>query len=266
MMAQLASKIWNVFSPFLTITIAVAIWEGFKFFYPDIKRFLQSRVEAKNNFYDHLDPILKASSELYGKLESLAKEDFSTFINPVHSNSQDPEGNRVYVYFLFCQFWAQLESFRSAGQYISLSDLDKGKELLRFVETFESRKFRIVDRSIQRILGGNLINSKEKRFPVMTLNEFVVELKNENSALVTWVSHLDRIFKQVDDKEIRQTILVYGVIVAALIDHFDPEYKSVRRRAIYTNKLSVKSRKKIQNTLLKHYLEFLKRPEKYYSQ
>lgn len=257
-------EFWKAVAPFITITLAIGIWEAFKFFYPDIRRIIESRIEAKNSFFQHLDPILKASSELFGKLESLAKEDFSTFINPQNSNSENPEHNRLYVYFLFCQFWAQLESLRAESQYTALSQLQEGKQLLRFVETFESRRFRILDRSVQRILGGCLLNAKEKRFPVMTLTEFVMELENPNSHLQKWVNQLKSSLDRVKEKEVRQRVLIYGVIVAALIDHFDPEYKSVRRRKIYRNKLSPKSRKAIQNTLLTHYIDFLKTPNNYH--
>lgn len=71
----------------LTFTAGGAVWEGVKFLYPEIKRYFESKRLATNSFYKNLDPILKSASELYGKLESLAKEDFSTFINPANSNA-----------------------------------------------------------------------------------------------------------------------------------------------------------------------------------
>jgi len=61
----------------LTFISGGAIWEGFKFIYPDIKRPIVARIEAKKTFYKNLDPILKSSSELYGKMLSLAREDFA---------------------------------------------------------------------------------------------------------------------------------------------------------------------------------------------
>ena len=68
----------------------------------------------------------------------------------------------------------------------------------------------------------------------------------------------------VSEKEKRQTVLVFGVIIAALIDHFDPKYKTVRRRGIYLNKLSQKSRKSIKVQLVDHYIPFIKSKNRYY--
>src|SRR5580693_3627364 len=85
-----------------------AAWEAIKFFSPEVKRSLESRRAANKSFYQNLDPILKSASELFGKLESLAKEDFSTFTNPVKSISSDAEHNKKYVCYLFAQFWAQV--------------------------------------------------------------------------------------------------------------------------------------------------------------
>jgi len=240
------------------------IWEGFKFFYPDLKRPIISRIHAKRTLYKNIDPIIKSASELYGKLESLAKEDFSTFIKPVNSNSLNPEHNKKYVLYLFAQFWAQLEYLRLESQYTSLSNIKSGKQLLRFIETIESRKYRILDRSVQRIIGESLIINKEQKFKVMTLKEFFDELNNHESTLSKWIKDLESIFDNVQDKEQRQIILRFGVIVALFIDHFDPKHKTVRRRKVYKNKLSVKSKRMIKNNLLNYYLEFIKDKTRYY--
>lgn len=241
-----------------------AIWEGFKFFWPDLKRPFEERRLAKKSFYKNLDPILKSASELYGKMESLAKEDFSTFRKPENSNSKDPNHNRNYVFYLFAQFWAQLEYLRLESQYTSLSKINKGSELLRFIETFESRRYRVLDRSIQRIIGEALITNSDQKFRILTLKEFLDEFEKTESPLSKWVNQLESQMNQVNDKDVRQTFLIFGVIVAMLIDHFDPKYKTVRRRKIYTNKLSRRSKQMIRNNLLKHYLPFINKGERYY--
>lgn len=241
-----------------------ALWEAFKFFYPDLIRPITSRIAAKKSFYENLDPILKSASELYGKLESLAKEDFSTFINPKNSNSQNPDHNCKYIFYLFAQFWAQLEHLRLESQYNSLSKINKGKQLLRFIETIESRKYRLLDRSIQRIIGECLISNDNQKFRVMTLKEFLEELDRPGTSLSKWIKELEISLLSVKDKEQRQLVLRFGVIIAILIDHFDPDYKTVRRRNIYLNKLSVKSKKTIENHLTYHYLYFLDKKDRYY--
>ncbi|MCK6649268.1 MAG: hypothetical protein L6Q66_06410 [Bacteroidia bacterium] len=240
------------------------LWEVIKLFYPDLKRPISSRIAAKKSFYENLDPLLKSASELFGKLESLAKEDFSSFINTNNSNSKNPEHNRKYVYYLFAQFWAQLEYIRLKSQYTSLAKIKKGEELLRFIETIESRKYRILDRSIQRIIGESLIAKKNQKFKIMTLNEFLVELDEPNSNLAKWINELELFLMQVSDKDKRQTVLRFGVILSALIDNFDPKHETVRRRQLYTNKLSLKSKNLIRNNLLDHYLKFIDKKEIYY--
>lgn len=246
-----------------TLTGAI-IWEGFKFFYPDIKQYFKTRIAAKKIFYDNLDPILKAASELYGKIESLSKEDFATFVNLKNSNSSNPSHNQKYVLYLFAQFWAQLEYLRLQSQYIDLSKIEKGHQLLRFVETIESRKHRILDRSMQRIIGECLISSREQKFRIMTLKDFLETLENENSTLSKWIGELEKKLFSVNDKQQRQTILRFGVIVAALIDHFDPNHKTVRRREIYIHKLSPKSKELLNEYLFGHYLKFIKNKTKYF--
>ena len=248
----------------LTVLTGGAIWPIITFIYPEIKRPILNRINAKKTFYNNLNPILRSSSELYGKIESLAKEDFSTFINPANSNSKDPEHNRLYVYYLFSQFWAQLEYFRLESQQISLSKTKKGNQLLQFIETIESRKYRILDRSVQRIIGECLITQKDQRFRVITMKEFLEQLDDPDSTLSKWVNTLDQFMKEINDKEKRQIVLRFGIIVAMLIDHFDPNYKTVRRRPIYKNKLNQKSKKLIMQNLLTHYLQFIKNDWRFY--
>ncbi|MFZ6011575.1 MAG: hypothetical protein ACOYXT_14625, partial [Bacteroidota bacterium] len=77
-------------SDFFALLSGAALWEGFKFFFPDLKNYFSKRRKAKVIFYESLDAALKASDELLGKLESLAKEDFATFINTKHSNNASP--------------------------------------------------------------------------------------------------------------------------------------------------------------------------------
>jgi len=241
-----------------------ALWEGFKFIYPEIKQPLVSRIEAKRTLYQNIDPVLKSASELYGKLLSLAKEDFSTFVNPSNSISVDPIHNKKYIYYLFAQFWGQLEYLRLQSQYVSFSKIKKGKQLLKFIETIEARKYRILDRSIQRIIGECLIVNNDQKFRVMTLHEFLVQVETTTSPLHRWIALLEQKMSTVNNKENRQLILRFGVIVAALIEHFDPKYNSVRQRPIYTNKLTDKSKMTIKNNLCKYYLPFLKNKKKYY--
>lgn len=254
----------DAFELVLATVTGAMIWEGFKFFYPDVKNYFKTKAAAKKVFYDNLDPILKASSELYGKIESLAKEDFATFINLKNSNSSNPKHNQKYVLYLFAQFYAQLEYLRLQSQYIDLSKVKRGNQLLRFIETIESRKHRILDRSMQRIIGECLISNKDQKFRIMTLKDFLETLEDENSSLSKWIGELEKKLLSVNHKPQRQTILRFGVIVAALIDHFDPNHNTVRRREIYKNRLSPKSKELLNDVLFGHYLKFIKNKSQYF--
>lgn len=248
----------------ITFITGGAAWEGFKFIYPEIKRKISKRTEAHKILYKNLDPILKAADELYGKLESLAKEDFSTFTNPQHSISSNTIHNKKYIYYLFSQFWAQLEFLRLQSQYTDLSQIKAGKQLLRFIETIESRKFRILDRSLQRIIGESLIIHNQQTFRIITLWEFMTRLEEGNSALTTWISHLEKKLEMVKGKETRQQVLKFGVVVAAFINHFDSKSRIVRNRKVYLNKLSIKTKRIIRDVLISSYLPFLKDKKKYF--
>ena len=106
--------------------------------------------------------------------------------------------------------------------------------------------------------------NNNQKFRVLTLKEFLEELNNSGSSLQKWTKELENSLLAVDDKELRQRVLRFGVIVAALIDHFDPDYKTVRRREVYTNKLSPKSKKIIRTHLINHYLPFISKKDRYY--
>lgn len=249
----------------ISIAGGVISWELVKFIFPEIKHYFLSKIKAKDTFYGNIDNLLKSSSQLYGKLLSLAKEDFMTYIDITKSNSEDPINNKVYILYLFSNFWAQIEYIRVKNEYYGLSKIKKGKQLLNFIETFESRKYRILDRSWQRIIGEQLIIKNNGDFRFMTLNEFYYAFNDQSSQLYRSVKKLEEKLDSISNQqEIKQKILIYGIIVVALIYHFDPNHKVIRYRDIFKNKLNRKSKSTVKNNLLKYYLDFVKSKERYY--
>jgi len=240
-----------------------SIWEFIKFFYPNFLKFLRQRKEANKLLLNNISPILISSSELYGKLESLSKEDFNTYINPLNSNSVNVEHNMKYVLYLFANFFGQIQLIQLQNHYSMLSSIKKGRDLLRFIEVIESRKFRIVDRSIQRIIGESMIVDSNNVYKILPMKDFFYLIETDK-IFTNWIIELDKIISSVDNKGTRQRVLVFGVIVASFIDHFDSKNQIVRRRGIYKNKLSPKSKKLIQFQLIEHYLFFLKDKKQYY--
>ena len=238
------------------------IWESVKLFYPDIKQYFDKTKEAKKILYQNMDLAIKSADEVFGKLESLAREDFSTFINKSNSTSESPEHNQIYVCYLLAQFWAALENIRIQSSYTSIARLKKGKELIRFIETIESRKFRLLDRSKQRIIGEGMIINSGAKFQIMPLYLFFDKV-NSDITFNSWIDELKTQFLSTKKTETRQKILIHGVITAMFLDHFDNDQNIARRRDIYLNKLRPESIKLIKNTLLKHYLPFVKNEKRY---
>jgi len=238
------------------------LWEALKFFYPEIRDCIEKKKEAKKILFQNMDLAIKSADEVFGKLESLAREDFSTFINKNNSTSESPEHNQIYVCYLIAQFWAALENIRIQSSYTSISRLKKGKELIRFIETIESRKFRLLDRSKQRIIGEGLIINSGGKFKIMPLYLFFYKLQSDIT-FSGWINELKTKFMSTKNTETRQKILVHGVIIAMFLDHFDNQQNISRRRKIYLNKLRPESIKLIKNTLLNHYLPFVKQHQRY---
>ncbi|MDQ6812913.1 MAG: hypothetical protein M3040_04125 [Bacteroidota bacterium] len=255
----------NLIPNLISLITGGVIWEAIKFSYPEVKRKIDSYLQAIKELNENLDPILKSCDDLYGKIQSLAKEDFSTFVNESKSISNDPDLNRQYIYYLFGQFWAHLEYIRIKSKYSSIIRTKRGKQLIRFIESYESRQFRLLDRPIQRMIGEALIERSSSVFRIMSLHQFYDALHSKNSSSNIWIKKLEDQLLATSDKMIRQKVLVFGIIVAALMDHFDPNHSISRRRPIYINKLSEKSKDDIKNTLLGHYLPFVKNPEIYYT-
>tara|TARA_R110000850_G_scaffold120328_3_gene237697 strand:+ start:3548 stop:4333 length:786 start_codon:yes stop_codon:yes gene_type:complete len=239
------------------------LWEGFKFFYPDLKNHFQKKHVAKRIIHESFDSTIKAADELFGKIESLVKEDFGTFRNNGISNSLDPKHNRLYILYLFAQFWAALENIRLKSNYSSIGRIEKGKELLRFIETFESRKFRILDRSKQRIIGEGMIIHSGEKFEVLPLYSFIEKL-NKDPNFSSWIEELGTYISNKRNNSQRQGILVFGIIVAAFLEHFDPKHIVSRKRPIYLNRIRPESSQLIRNVLLKKYIGFIKNKERYY--
>lgn len=232
------------------------IWEGVKFFLPDVKHFFKSYQDAKKELYTSIDPILKSADELYGKIYSLSKEDFATFINPSNSISENVQQNQKYVCYLFAQFWAQLEILRMKSQYSSIVRIKKGAQLIKFIEAFEARDFNILDRSIQRMIGEGLIENAQSSFQLMSLNQFIISLGTPRPENV-WIKELETKLFSTKQVAIRQRFLMYGFLLDALIKHYDPKNKIVRERKLYINKFNKNSKKAIKWKVFKQFLPFV---------
>ncbi len=114
------------------------------------------------------------------------------------------------------------------------------------------------------MIGESLILNSTGSYKVMSLSQFYLNIYDPSCKSNIWIKKIEDKLLMTVDKDERQSVLVFGVIVAALINHFDPESRIVRNRKIYKNKLSQKSKIKIRKVLLGNYLPFIKNKESYY--
>lgn len=251
------NSILNTIMSFIAGSAGVEI---VKSLYPELKQYVSQRRDSKLVFGENIGPILKASEELYGKLLSLSEEDFI----PLYKNTNDTAAinNRRYVCYLFAQFWAQLEYIRIQNKHTYVSKTKKGRELLKFIATCESRKYRILDRYEQRIIGETMINGANQYFKIMSLHEFLSHFETPNSSINKWIILLEETLISSKDKQQKQRILRYGIIINALIEHFDPNHKIVYQRKSYSNKLSNNSYRILKYDLFQNFLPFIKNTER----
>lgn len=244
---------------FLSGTVLI---ELVKLTYPDIKKYFNRRIDAINLFNKHSDSILKSADELFGKIYSLAKEDFQTFIK---YDPQTDEMNKIYILYLFSSFWASLGILKQESSFIHLARIRKGKRLLNFVTSYEATKNRILERSYQRAIGESVILQNSSGLKIMSLYDFTNEYNNLNSNVRKIIAPLEVSLFQTKDKEHRQKFLLFGLIIQALIDYLDKKHTIVRDREPYLNKLSPKTKQQLRLRVFNHYLPFVNNSNKYYS-
>lgn len=235
--------------------------EILKLTYPDLKKVFRRRIEAKNVFNKHSELILKSADELFGKIDSLAKEDFRIF---THYNPQIDEMNKIYILYLFGSFWASLGIIKQESNYINLARIKKGKRLLMFVSSYESKKNRILERSYQRAIGESVISRESNELKIMSLYDFTNEYKDSNSNVYKICQPLEASLFQTRIKEHRQKYLLFGTIIHSLIDFLDENHTVVRKRKPYINKLSENTKSQLELRVFNHYLPFVKEAKKYY--
>ncbi|WP_347838482.1 hypothetical protein [uncultured Draconibacterium sp.] len=235
--------------------------EILKLTYPDLKKVFRRRIEAKNIFNKHSELILKSADELFGKMYSLAKEDFRIF---THYNSQTDEMNKIYILYLFGSFWASLGILKQESSFVNLARIKKGKRLLMFVTSYESKKNRILERSYQRAIGESVISRESNELKIMSLYDFTNEYKKSNSDIYKIVQPLEASLFQTGIKEHRQKFLLFGIIIHSLIDFLDKNHSVARDRKPYINKLSQNTKSQLELRIFNHYLPFVKDAKKYY--
>jgi hypothetical protein len=203
-----------------------------------------------------LEPLLRATDELVGKLRSLGEQDFLP-LRDLPENGLDNEGFASVVY-LFVQFWCEVEIVRQRGMSAEVARSKRGRQTQAFFRCLESRKLRLIDRISQRAIGESaLIDGRTMNFV-----EYIRHFDSDPYAR-RWAAPLIAILSKTWDTEARQLILQYLVVLHAMIDNLDPKHFVTRDRPGIPNKLSTKSWKDLNYRVFKLYLPELRDRQKY---
>src|ERR1019366_1020050 len=116
--------------------------------YQEVRRHFEDFKSAKRFVDQHLDPLLKSADELFGKLRSLADEDFKGLHGVNLDLNRIENHDFSSLMYLLAKFWAQIEIIRQEAVAI-VKDV-RGRRLQSFMDCLESRRVRIVDRISQR--------------------------------------------------------------------------------------------------------------------
>jgi hypothetical protein len=221
------------------------------------KRRAGERRSAGKVVDQYLDPILKSADELVGKVRSLALEDFRPLRRSVTSGDQIELIGTVY---LFADFWSRLQILRAQGEFVVLGASANGRKLQSFIRALESRRIRLVGRTIQRAIGESLVR-KDDRSRSISLAEFL-ELA-QTATLKQLLVPLQELLSNPHHTANRQRVLAYGAVVHALIDHLDPRHRVTRLRTGWGNKLTKRTRSELFFRVFREYLPFVHSPERY---
>lgn len=222
--------------------------------------YFKGRADARRAVRVQLDPLLKAADELQGKLLSQAKGDFSEFRDLKESDKASTV-RLCSTLFLFAQLWARIELLRRESFHAELARETKGKQLLTFTQTLESRPVRLVERAWQRGIGESLLVDESSGSQLKTFRQFVDDYETSPS-LRSWFEPLEQLLRS-RERKVRQRLLRYGVVVHAFIDTLDTKHHTTKGRPGYPNKLNRMSRHELIYRIFRLYLPDVKNVNKY---
>lgn len=230
--------------------------------YKEFRTSRDKKNSAKDLINKHLDPILKSADELVGKIGSSAKQDFQNLTTLGKPESFDQWIPYLNIIYLFSQFWARIQILRIESIFIDFTSTTHGEQLNKFINALESKRTRLFERSWQRGMGEGLLEINEGNNRVVTFKEFV-EWFHRDEKNQQWFRPLVDLFVDIKNKDNRQSILIYGTILHALIDFLDPLHKVTKDRPNWCNKLSQKTISELERRVFPTYLPFVESPSIY---
>lgn len=243
---------WELFAAALGGGATAKIIE---FAYKEARILFSLRYVTARSISDSLEPLLKATDELVGKLRSLAEQDFL----PVRSARKDfSDSEYASVVFLFVQFWAWIEVFRERSFNTDLGKSKVGRQLSAFLDCLESRRVRLIDRTAQRAIGECAIRDGRP----INFVEFV-KLSESDAHVRRWLAPFVDVIDHLDDSGKRQRLLRHAVILHAMIDTLDKRHSITKERPSTPNKLTRASWRDLEFRVFGVYLKFVKDRAKY---
>lgn len=235
------------------------------YIYKEYRYRKEANKSAKDLIDKHIDPILKSADELVGKLRSLAQSDFKEIVQKSVPANKELEEWFPYleILYLFAQFWSRIQILRIDGVFVNLGSDKRGKQLLSFFRTLESKKTRVVSRAWQRGIGESLMEYGDNGHRNITFKEFTERFLAEQQ-YTRWYYPLISTISNINNTSEKQRLLVYGVIIHALIETLDEGHLVTRNRPGWANKLSRRSVKMLKYQVFKVYLPFVLGAENYY--
>lgn len=238
--------------------------KGFDYIYQEYLRRSKARKTAKDLIDRHIDPILKSSDELVGKIRSLAQSDFTELNKAERPSGSDFEEWCPYldIIYLFSQFWSWIQILRIEGLFVNIGADERGKKLLSFFRALESTKTRLLARSWQRAIGETLLKQTGNGLRTLTYPEFVECFLSKNE-FRRWYKPFISVLTRLNHTRERQRFLIYGAIIHALIDTLDNDHLVTRYKPGWPNKLSKKSKRSLRYRVFRIYLPFVENYSQY---
>lgn len=230
--------------------------------YSEIRRRLDSKKSTRDFLDSHLSYVLKSGDELFGKIRSLASQDFKPLWDIDINNDSFKNHDLISTLYLLCRFFASVEQFRSDGSSFKIASDIRGKRLQDFLACLESPRTRIVDRISQRASGELMLVKKDKVSEFIKFVEFAGKIETDQD-FHRWVHPIAHVICRLRHTAERQKVLAYGSILQAMLDTLDPHHQITRDRPAYPNKLSSKTRQELKFRIFGRYLAFVSDPEKY---
>ena len=236
--------------------------KAFDIAYQELRHRSDRKRTAKAFVDKHLDPLLKATDELVGKLRSLAETDFSDIHNVNSAATVLSSRDFGSVLYLFGRFWAQVDLLRRQGLSIAWAEDARGKKLHDFLDCLESRRVRIIDRISQRAIGEVTLGNHPTATEPMPFIEFV-RVYERDEVFRRWLYPLVVVLARTRHTRERQLLLQYWAVLHALIDTLDREHIVTRDRPGLPQKLTKRSWRALKFRVFGTYLKFVTDAGKY---